>query len=751
MARSIPVPQSRPVARSAEDMYEMEKMDPEEVLSVSTPPSTPKSRMSTTPNSLASRSVSNAARPWQLTPRSQSFGDAIMSSDSMNTRLTSASAPVTPTGRQYQSESDNNPRQQQLASAGGRFAMRRSQHNATAASPSGQARGLPTMDEKEMYLNRSASSSSKSFGEFRDLDGARLSDMYGGEPDHLPTPTALGLESSRLGRASGPPIGEVRVVNDDTANPDRGTRVQTQSHFVPRSPGRPRFPQPQDESYRDAPPQFPFDPEENCLVSGTGIDTMHGRIHIPETWAKQGLVLHNSDKDQRDRDIVVTRPSRVSEASKKNHRREWGSDVVDVNSSKIGASYDTGNKERDDILKRANELLHSHRTNESLDADEVGIAESRGSEIEDALEAEDGLASLGGEWPSQSNPKRVGMDEMMKDPMDNLPRIYDEACRRLKADNVEGSVPLFTIILRCQKQRYGSVHEHVASSLHNLGIAYLRGQAVVDALVAFEEATKIRQSALGKDHPAVAVSLVKVGVANLILHRFEEALINFRDALSVRKNSLGPLHPSTARVYNNIGCVHVEFDEIREARRAFESALEIQRTALSQDPDSRGIMLATATTLCNLGYLYRHRDLHGKAALVLREAVDLQETVLGRSNPAVLSTLDSLADSSAASGQTSEALRYYNMILTRYRVGDTTGSQTVIRAEAVLLYKMSRVHRQRDDRESQLDTLKLALRSVRALSDSTQDGSHKESLEKRIVYDMRSCRESIEANKSKWI
>jgi len=293
------------------------------------------------------------------------------------------------------------------------------------------------------------------------------------------------------------------------------------------------------------------------------------------------------------------------------------------------------------------------------------------------------------------------------------------------------------------------VHEHVASACYNLGIAHLRGQQLHDALEDFGEATRIRRAALGREHPAVAISLVKVGVTQLQLHRFENALWNFREALSIRKRSLGPLHPSTARIYNNIGCVHVEFNELREARRAFEAALDIQRNALSEDPDSRGIMLATATTLCNLGYLYRHRDLHGKAALVLKEAADLQETVLGRSNAAVLSTLDNLADCSAAAGQTIEALRYFNMILIRYRVGDSlAGGQQILRAEAVLLYKMSRVHRQRNDRESQLDTLKLALRSVRAMTKPT---SRKDTLERRIVYDMRSCRDQIEKDKTKWI
>ena len=47
--------------------------------------------------------------------------------------------------------------------------------------------------------------------------------------------------------------------------------------------------------------------------------------------------------------------------------------------------------------------------------------------------------------------------------------------------------------------------------------------------------------------------------------------------------------------------------------------------------------------------------------------------------------------------------------------GDARGVKKLLRAEAVRLCKMSWVHRQRNGLESQFDSLKLALRSVRAL------------------------------------
>jgi len=249
------------------------------------------------------------------------------------------------------------------------------------------------------------------------------------------------------------------------------------------------------------------------------------------------------------------------------------------------------------------------------------------------------------------------------------------------------------------------------------------------------------------------VSLVKVGISLLLLHRFDESLWSFREALSVRKHTLGPLHPSTARIYNNIGCVYVEFNEFKEARRAFEAALDVQRNALCNDPDNGPLMFGTATTLCNLGYLYRYRDMHVKAVAVLQEAVELQERVLGPSHATVLSTMDNLADSCANSGNAAEALKHYDVVLQRFlenrkkQGGDQNAK--LYRAEAVLLYKMSRVHRRQNDRTEQLNMLKLALQAIRQHSASSNGRT--DTLERRIYYDIRACREQTEKDELQWL
>ena len=189
--------------------------------------------------------------------------------------------------------------------------------------------------------------------------------------------------------------------------------------------------------------------------------------------------------------------------------------------------------------------------------------------------------------------------------------------------NYDQAEKYFDVVLRCQRRHHGPFHGDVAAALHNCGLAQLRLENHHQAIQSFEEAARIRKGALGKQHPQVAASLVKCGITYLLLHRFDDSLRCLREALAIRRHSLGALHPSTARIMNNIGCVHVEFKELHEARRAFEGALDIQRNALCHDPESGPIRFGAATTLCNLGYLYRHRDMHERAVQVLREAAEV--------------------------------------------------------------------------------------------------------------------------------
>ena len=188
-----------------------------------------------------------------------------------------------------------------------------------------------------------------------------------------------------------------------------------------------------------------------------------------------------------------------------------------------------------------------------------------------------------------------------------------------------------------------------------------------------------------------------------------------------------------------------------------------------QHPENGPILLAAAATLCNLGFVYRHHGAnHTKATAFLSDALELQERIFGTLHGSVISTMDNLADSYADGGLGIEAVECYKTMLLRIRaklseVGlskEEAKRKVLLLAEAVVFYKMSRVHRQRNVYGAQIDALKMSLRSARACSTafesnsenhrfSLKDTNHKNDLavkflERRLLFAIRECRERLE-------
>mmetsp|Transcript_19453 Transcript_19453/g.28831 ORF Transcript_19453/g.28831 Transcript_19453/m.28831 type:complete len:1202 (-) Transcript_19453:323-3928(-) len=354
---------------------------------------------------------------------------------------------------------------------------------------------------------------------------------------------------------------------------------------------------------------------------------------------------------------------------------------------------------------------------------------------------DDGIAPL---HSSAISPKSMSSDlteekrqtvaltgSMLDNPEAHLVEVHAAACRCLKRNRLAEAQYLFKTIFECQRKVLGECHEDVGAALHNVGLAYLRSNDHTQALDYFERAVRTKKGSLGMGHLEVAISQFKVGVTQLLMRNVDLSLAAFLEALSIRKHALGALNLSLARIYNNIGCILLEMNKLVEAKKVFEGALDIQRKALSHEPKSRNLMYGAALTLCNLGYLYRHKEMHQNVTVVLKEALDLLICVLGETHPTVLTTMDNLADALSLSEGCSEALqalRYYSKILSKLKeVGDVKNkSQT----EAVVLYKMSRIHRQQKDSEAELDTLERALIAVKAIPVRTE-------LEKRTKMELK--------------
>ncbi len=132
-------------------------------------------------------------------------------------------------------------------------------------------------------------------------------------------------------------------------------------------------------------------------------------------------------------------------------------------SGKKNEAISTGNKDRDDVMKRARAILSAHTTvsssettspratteSENEDGDfpplqsggsredaDMGLEERQTDKVrtldQDLLE--DGVAPLGGHWldKAKETERPVNIRTMMNDPMHYVPSLHDEASRKLK-------------------------------------------------------------------------------------------------------------------------------------------------------------------------------------------------------------------------------------------------------------------------------------------------------------------------------
>lgn len=134
----------------------------------------------------------------------------------------------------------------------------------------------------------------------------------------------------------------------------------------------------------------------------------------------------------------------------------------------------------------------------------------------------------------------------------------------------------------------------------------------------------------------------------------------------------------------------------------------------------------------------------------------LQEHVLGPHHQTVLSTMDSFADACAKSGQGTAALRCYEEILERYQTTHNRDEEVTKRTgtEAILLFKMSRVHRLQSDREAELSKLEMALRAIRSIDERSMTDEERGELDRLAVLisaDISRVDAELETNDMNWL
>jgi hypothetical protein len=235
---------------------------------------------------------------------------------------------------------------------------------------------------------------------------------------HLVPETSPSSRNRRKGNNGSEEVVESRFFDDEHFATDTSTEIAGSTSVMQKA--------------------FSYDEEENCLISDTGVDSEHGRVHFPLAWNK-GRVEGDDKPSTNGRDIMVTRPYRGKKSASE------GGLAPSANSDKSGSesvNFSTGNKDRDDVMSRARAILEANGSTEPPTSggsddgeadDSVDFGDSTKVRPDQDL-LEDGVAPLGGKWPSATESgRRPGpIRVMLEDPMNNLRELHDEATKLLK-------------------------------------------------------------------------------------------------------------------------------------------------------------------------------------------------------------------------------------------------------------------------------------------------------------------------------
>lgn len=239
-----------------------------------------------------------------------------------------------------------------------------------------------------------------------------------------------------------------------------------------------------------------------------------------------------------------------------------------------------------------------------------------------------------------------------------LKEIHDGAVRLMRKGELDLALSKFEDIRDVLTEEYYEEHHRVAASLHNIGIMEVRRGEAEEASSIFREAVRIKKERLGKCHPKVTETLLELGLALLLMKKRDEALAVFTEALKICRRDarkeffLGDKDVQLSKILNNIGVVHFECGRGTNATKAFEEALKIQQYISKKGGDELSVSITQpmANTIYNIACVHVSCEEHDEAIESLDLANSIQESILGKSNPIVLNTLENLAYCNAKEG-----------------------------------------------------------------------------------------------------
>jgi len=225
----------------------------------------------------------------------------------------------------------------------------------------------------------------------------------------------------------------------------------------------------------------------------------------------------------------------------------------------------------------------------------------------------------------------------------NLAVLYDDLLEYKKAiENYQTAIEIW-------EQTIGPAHPYVANALNNLANVYLASGKMDVAEGLHYRSLAIRKQIYGNVHAEVARSLINLGALYVKQNNYEKAKPAYAEAVNVAEKLFGPSHPQVAMLlYSLANIYHIQ----GRMDRNEEEELAIQKVSYD---DSQG-KADTVELNSQISDLHKSSQAYFSKALPLYErALEILDSTIGGSHPAMTAMLTELALLYKSVGRTSEA------------------------------------------------------------------------------------------------
>jgi non-specific serine/threonine protein kinase/serine/threonine-protein kinase len=181
----------------------------------------------------------------------------------------------------------------------------------------------------------------------------------------------------------------------------------------------------------------------------------------------------------------------------------------------------------------------------------------------------------------------------------------------------------------------------MGSVYQNLGL-YSRSEPLL------QKALDIQRRNLGERNPTTLESLDVLASNTALQGRYSEAEALARRATDLSRDALGPNNKESLRATNTLVRVLIWEGRLDDAETLARQNLERARNVLGTDADTVRYMAALAS-------IETHRSQLKEAEQVLRQALDLETSIVGPEHPDTLKLMNNLAVVASESGNPAEA------------------------------------------------------------------------------------------------